>query len=126
MNVAPDVKQYYLVSMEISSVDASDEGEYKAVAKNAHGEGVATINLNFEGSGKPKYFEMNQKLFFKNLNQNLIIFKGSQRERRRASQRNRPSNKKVTNSSWNAFWRRIRARKSLGSKATRSSPTVRA
>lgn len=54
MNVVPDAKQYYLVSMEISSVDASDEGEYKAVAKNAHGEGVATINLNFEGSGKPK------------------------------------------------------------------------
>lgn len=54
MSIVQDVKQYYLVSMEITSVDAADEGEYKAVAKNAHGEGVATINLNFEGSGKPK------------------------------------------------------------------------
>lgn len=35
----------------------SDQGEYKAVARNKYGEGVATINLNFEGSGKPKYFQ---------------------------------------------------------------------
>ena len=54
-NIVQDAKLYYLVSLEITSVDASDEGEYRAVAKNAHGEGVATINLNFEGSGKPKY-----------------------------------------------------------------------
>lgn len=54
MTVTQDVKQYYLVCLEIGGVDATDEGEYKAVAKNAHGEGVATINLNFEGSGKPK------------------------------------------------------------------------
>ena len=54
VNVVQDAKLFYLVSLEIASVDAADEGEYKAVAKNAHGEGVATINLNFEGSGKPK------------------------------------------------------------------------
>lgn len=54
MNVVQDAKLYYLVSLEITSVDATDEGEYKAVAKNSHGEGVASINLNFEGSGKPK------------------------------------------------------------------------
>jgi len=54
MNIVQDAKLYYLVSLEIAKVDAADEGEYKAVAKNVHGEGVATINLNFEGSGKPK------------------------------------------------------------------------
>lgn len=54
MSVVQDAKLYYLVSLEIAKVDAADEGEYKAVAKNVHGEGVATINLNFEGSGKPK------------------------------------------------------------------------
>ena len=54
MNVVQDAKLYYLVSLEIAKVDSADEGEYKAVAKNVHGEGVATINLNFEGSGKPK------------------------------------------------------------------------
>lgn len=54
MSVIQDAKLYYLVSLEIASVDAADEGEYKAVAKNVHGEGAATINLNFEGSGKPK------------------------------------------------------------------------
>ena len=54
MSVIQDAKQYYLVSLEIAAVDAADEGEYRAVARNAHGEGVANINLNFEGSGKPK------------------------------------------------------------------------
>lgn len=54
VSVIQDAKLFYLVSLEIASVDATDEGEYKAVAKNSHGEGVATINLNFEGSGKPK------------------------------------------------------------------------
>ena len=52
--IVQDAKLYYLVSLEIANVDAADGGEYKAVAKNVHGEGVANINLNFEGSGKPK------------------------------------------------------------------------
>lgn len=43
-----------MARLEISNVTASDKGEYKAVARNKFGEGVATINLNFEGSGKPK------------------------------------------------------------------------
>ena len=55
MSMVQDSKLYYLVKMELSSVDASDQGEYKAVAKNNMGEGIANINLNFEGeSGKPK------------------------------------------------------------------------
>lgn len=54
INMIQDAKLFYLVSLEINSVTASDEGEYKAVAKNTHGEGIATISLNFEGSGKPK------------------------------------------------------------------------
>jgi hypothetical protein len=54
VSIVQDAKQFYLVSLEIANVDATDEGEYKAIARNGHGEGVATINLNFEGSGKPK------------------------------------------------------------------------
>lgn len=54
MSIVQDAKLFYLVSLEIANVDATDEGEYKAIAKNGHGEGIATINLNFEGSGKPK------------------------------------------------------------------------
>ena len=34
--------------MEIANVDARDMGTYKAVARNASGEGHATINLTFE------------------------------------------------------------------------------
>lgn len=45
-----------MARLEISNVTNSDQGEYKAVARNKFGEGVATINLNFEGTGKPKYF----------------------------------------------------------------------
>jgi hypothetical protein len=45
---------YYLARLEISSVETSDGGDYKAVAKNKHGESTASINLNFEGGGKPK------------------------------------------------------------------------
>lgn len=41
--------------LEISNCEASDEGEYKAVAKNAHGEATAIVNLSFEGGGKFKY-----------------------------------------------------------------------
>lgn len=44
-----------MARLEISNVTNSDQGEYKAVARNKFGEGVATINLNFEGTGKPKY-----------------------------------------------------------------------
>ena len=39
---------FYLVRLEISGVEASDAGTYKAVARNATGEGHATINLTFE------------------------------------------------------------------------------
>jgi len=46
---------YYMSRLTISSVEAEDEGEYKAVAKNAHGEANAIVNLNFEGGGKFKY-----------------------------------------------------------------------
>merc|ERR1712025_584703 len=52
-----DAKLYYLCRLEIANVDARDMGCYKAVARNASGEGHATINLTFEeGSGgdKPK------------------------------------------------------------------------
>lgn len=49
-----DQKLYYLARLEISGVQTEDSGLYRAVAKNKYGEGTATINLNFEGSGKPK------------------------------------------------------------------------
>ncbi len=38
----------YLCRMEIFGVEGADVGAYKAVARNATGEGHATINLNFE------------------------------------------------------------------------------
>lgn len=44
-----------MARLEISKVITGDKGEYRAIARNKHGEGVATINLNFEGNGKPKY-----------------------------------------------------------------------
>lgn len=47
-----------MARLEISKVINSDKGEYRAVARNMHGEGVATINLNFEGTGKPKYINL--------------------------------------------------------------------
>ncbi|CAG2056364.1 unnamed protein product, partial [Timema podura] len=47
-------KHYYLARLEIISVENSDGGDYRAVAKNKHGEGTASINLNFEGGDKPK------------------------------------------------------------------------
>lgn len=43
-----------MAKLEITGVEDTDKGEYRAVAKNKLGEGVAKINLNFEGSGKPK------------------------------------------------------------------------
>lgn len=49
-----DQKLYHMARLEISNVENGDGGEYRAIAKNKHGEGVATINLNFEGGGKPK------------------------------------------------------------------------
>lgn len=48
-------KHNHTVALEISKVSATDGGEYKVVATNNHGEGQATITLNFEEStGKPK------------------------------------------------------------------------
>ena len=43
-----DATFYYLCRLEIANVDARDIGCYKAVARNASGEGHATINLTFE------------------------------------------------------------------------------
>jgi len=40
--------------LTIANAESQDEGEYKAVAKNAHGEATAVVNLNFEGGGKFK------------------------------------------------------------------------
>ena len=51
-----DAKFYYLCRLEIANVDARDIGCYKAVARNASGEGHATINLTFEegkAQGRP-------------------------------------------------------------------------
>lgn len=50
-----DQKLYYLARLQINNVAKTDGGEYRAVAKNKHGQGTATINLNFEGGDKPKY-----------------------------------------------------------------------
>lgn len=47
-----------MARLEISKVVTGDKGEYRAVARNKHGEGVATINLNFDGSDKPKYISI--------------------------------------------------------------------
>lgn len=57
MKVEKDGKVNFLVSMTVTSVTSADEGEYKAIASNKNGEGVATMNLNFEGQTedeKPK------------------------------------------------------------------------
>ena len=43
-----ETKMFYLVRLEITGVEAADAGTYKAVARNATGEGHATINLTFE------------------------------------------------------------------------------
>ena len=47
---------FYLVRLEISGVEAADAGTYKAVARNATGEGHATINLTFEEGSKRFFF----------------------------------------------------------------------
>lgn len=46
-------KHNQLASLTIVDVGAADAGLYKVVAKNSHGEGQATIDLNFD-EGKPK------------------------------------------------------------------------
>ena len=50
---------FYLVRLEISGVEAADAGTYKAVARNATGEGHATINLTFEEGEKANIFFSN-------------------------------------------------------------------
>ncbi|XP_023247566.1 disorganized muscle protein 1-like [Copidosoma floridanum] len=54
MSMELDQKLYYLARLQITKVAKMDSGEYRAVAKNKHGQGVATINLNFEGGDKLK------------------------------------------------------------------------
>lgn len=49
-----DQTLYHIARLEIDNVITGDRGEYKAVARNQYGEGVATINLNFESGDKPK------------------------------------------------------------------------
>lgn len=46
-------KHSHLASLELSNVSAEDAGEYKLIAKNKHGDGSATIALNFD-HGKPQ------------------------------------------------------------------------
>lgn len=46
-------KQHQIATLTIRDVVAGDGGLYKAVAKNKHGEGSATIDLNFD-EGKPQ------------------------------------------------------------------------
>lgn len=54
MSLELDQKLYHLARLRIDNVAKEDAGEYRAVAKNKHGQGVATINLNFEGGDKLK------------------------------------------------------------------------
>lgn len=54
MSLELDQKLYHMARLEITNVVNGDKGEYRARARNLHGEGVATINLNFEGGSKPK------------------------------------------------------------------------
>ena len=55
-------KHNQLASLTIVDVCGKDSGEYKVVAKNKHGDGYATINLNFDEDkpdvpdGKPPRF----------------------------------------------------------------------
>ena len=46
--VESETSSFYFCHLEISGVEAGDAGAYRVVAKNAQGEGHATINLNFE------------------------------------------------------------------------------
>lgn len=54
MSLDVDEKIYYIARLEIVNVKRNDRGEYRAIAKNRYGQGMATINLNFEGIEKPK------------------------------------------------------------------------
>ena len=54
MSIELDQKLYHLIRLQITNVAKKDSGEYKAVAVNKHGQGVANINLNFEGVEKLK------------------------------------------------------------------------
>ena len=56
MMMEADQKLYFIAMLEIKGVVATDRGDYRAVAKNKHGESVATINLNFDSTagGAPK------------------------------------------------------------------------
>lgn len=57
IRMSAEGKLYHLIILEISKVSPADEGEYRAIARNNLGEGIATINLRFEGktaTDKPK------------------------------------------------------------------------
>lgn len=54
ISLIEDQKLYFIARLEIINVKNADKGEYRAIAKNLYGQGVATINLNFEGAAKPK------------------------------------------------------------------------
>lgn len=70
-----DQKLYHMARLEISKVITGDKGEYRAVAQNKHGEGTATINLNFEGNGKPKYiFPFFSYHFLPKISNNCCVF----------------------------------------------------
>lgn len=62
MSLELDQKLYHLARLQIDNVAKGDAGEYRAVAKNKHGQGVATINLNFEGGDKLKYASITVEL----------------------------------------------------------------
>ncbi|CAF4902481.1 unnamed protein product [Pieris macdunnoughi] len=54
ISLEEDQTLYHIARLEIINVENADKGEYRAVAKNKHGEGVAKINLNFQSGDKPK------------------------------------------------------------------------
>lgn len=74
MLVEADQSLYYIAKLEIRGVQATDKGEYRAVATNKHGESVATINLNFDSSagGAPKWESLIFK--FENWKLEILIF----------------------------------------------------
>lgn len=40
---------YYISKLTIKNAEKEDQGEYKAFAKNEHGEATAVVNLQYEG-----------------------------------------------------------------------------
>lgn len=64
MTLEADAKLYFIAILEIRGVQPTDKGEYRAIASNKHGEGVATINLNFDNAagGAPKWDTFHLKL----------------------------------------------------------------